>query len=102
MYRWFYSDGMVALETAEMIARSRMISAQALFEGRADLNGYPFRLLGVYSLRAQGLDNVSMVLGAAEMLMQYGWELVNVSKFTSDTSSACAIMRRPAGQEPYT
>jgi hypothetical protein len=101
MCRWFYSDGMVALETAEMVARSRMISAQALFEGRADLNGYPFRLLGVYSMRAPGLDNVSMVLAAAETLMQYGWELVNISKFT-EMSSACAIMRRPAGQEPYT
>ncbi len=78
-----------------MIARSRMISAQALFEGRADLNGYPFRLLGVYSLRAQGLDNLSAVLAAAEMLMQYGWELVNIAKFTSETSSACAVLRRP-------
>jgi len=93
---------MVALETAEMVARSRMISAQALFEGRADLNGYPFRLLGVYSVRAMALDNVSLVLAAAEMLMQYGWELVNISKFTGDTPSACAIMRRPVGQEPYT
>jgi hypothetical protein len=85
---------MVAVETADMIARSRMITAQALFEGRADLNGYPFQLLGVYSVRAQGMENVSVVLAAAEMLMQYGWDLVNISKFTAETPSACAVMRR--------
>jgi hypothetical protein len=79
-------------ETAEMIARSRTVTAHALFEGRADLNGYPFRLLGVVSQRGAGLDNLSAVLAGAEMLLPYGWELVNVAEFAG--SNACAVMRR--------
>ncbi|MEV6595558.1 transcriptional regulator [Actinoplanes sp. NPDC051346] len=84
---------MVRAETAEMIAGSRLVTAQALFEGRADLNGYPFQLLGVVSQRGTGMENVSAVLAGAEMLLPYGWELVNVSEFTS-SEHACAVMRR--------
>jgi hypothetical protein len=76
-----------------MIARSRLVTAHALFEGRADLNGYPFRLLGVVSQRGVGMDDLSAVLAGAEMLMPYGWELVNVSEFTG-SNNACAVMRR--------
>ena len=76
-----------------MIARSRLVTAHALFEGRADLNGYPFRLLGVVSDRGTGMAGLSAVLAGAEMLMPYGWELVNVSEFTG-SHNACAVMRR--------
>jgi len=81
-------------ETAEMIAHSRIVTAHALFEGRADLNGYPFQLLGVVSQRGTGIDDLSAVLAGAEMLVPYGWELVNVSEFTA-SRLACAVMRRP-------
>jgi hypothetical protein len=84
---------MVRPETAEMIARSRLVTAQALFEGRADLTGYPFRLLAVVSQRGTGMENVSAVLAGAEMLLPYGWELVNVAEFTS-SGHACAVMQR--------
>jgi hypothetical protein len=80
-------------ETAEMIARSRIVTAHALFEGRADLNGYPFQLLGVVSQRGTGIDDLSAALAAAEMLMPYGWELVNVSEITASRHT-CAVMRR--------
>jgi hypothetical protein len=76
-----------------MIARSRFVTAQALFEGLADLTGYPFQLLGVVSQRSAGMDNFSAVLAAAEMLLPYGWDLVNVSEFTT-SNHACAVMRR--------
>jgi hypothetical protein len=84
---------MARAETAEMIARTRFVTANALFEGRADLNGYPFRILGVVSQRGSGLENLSAVLAGAEMLIPYGWELVNVSEFTA-SNHACAVMRR--------
>jgi hypothetical protein len=76
-----------------MIARARFVTAHALFEGRADLNGYPFRILGVVSQRGSGMENLSAVLAAAEMLIPYGWELVNVSEFTA-SNHACAVMQR--------
>jgi hypothetical protein len=76
-----------------MIAASRFVTAHALFEGRADLNGYPFQLLGVVSQRGTGIENLSAALAGAEMLMPYGWELVNVSEFTG-SNHACAVMRR--------
>ncbi len=76
-----------------MIARSRLVTAQALFEGQADLNGYPFQVLGVVSQRGAGMDNLSAVLAAAEILLPYGWDLVSVSEFTT-SNHACAVMRR--------
>jgi hypothetical protein len=76
-----------------MIARNRLVTAQALFEGRADLATYPFRLLGVVSQRGTGMENLSAVLAGAEMLLPYGWELVNVAEFTA-SHHACAVMRR--------
>jgi hypothetical protein len=76
-----------------MIARARFVTAHALFEGRADLSGYPFQILGVVSQRGTGLENLSAVLAGAEMLLPYGWELVNVSEFTT-SNHACAVLRR--------
>ena len=35
-----------------MIARTRLVAAHGLFAGQADLNGYPFQVLGVYSQKA--------------------------------------------------
>lgn len=84
---------MPSFETVDMIVRSRLVTAQALFEGRADLNGYPFHHLGVVSERGTGMENLSAVLAAAEMLLPYGWEMVSVAEFTS-SNHACAVMRR--------
>ena len=71
-----------------------MVTAHALFEGRADLNGYPFQLLGVVSSRNRHGD-VGAVMAAAESLLPYGRELVNVSEFTG-SGNTCAVTRRRA------
>jgi hypothetical protein len=39
------------------------------------------------------MENMSAVLAGAEMLLPYGWELVNVAEFTG-SAHACAVMRR--------
>ena len=77
-----------------MIAQTRRVSAQALFEQRADLSGYPFRLLAVVSGTNSTWDDMAMVMAAAEDLMQYGWELVNIARMTDPSASATAFLRR--------
>jgi len=84
---------MANVETADMIGRSRTVTAHALLEGRADLSAYPFQLLTVISQRGVGVERVGFVVAAAEMLMQYGWDLVNVGEFAG-SNVACAFMRR--------
>jgi predicted ATPase len=84
---------MANVETAEMIARTRTVKAENLLEGRADLTNYPFQLLTVVNLRGMGSERVAYAMSAAEFLMQYGWELVNVSNFT-ESNVVCAIVRR--------
>jgi len=85
---------MAKVETAETIAQTRRVSAQALFEQRADLNGYPFRLLAVVSHTGVVWEDMAMVMAAAEYLMQYGWELVNIGRMTDQSGSATAFLRR--------
>ena len=63
------------------------------FTWPADLNGYPYQLLGVVAQRGAGMETVGTALAAAELLLPYGWELVNVAEFTG-SHNACAIMRR--------
>jgi hypothetical protein len=85
---------MLHVETAEMIARTRRVSARARFEGSADLNGYPFQLLAVTATTGNAWDDITTVLAGAEFLMPYGWELVTVSHPTHSSHSAAAVMRR--------
>lgn len=84
---------MPKIETAEQILRTRTVSAGALLEGRADLSTYPFQLLMISDLQGMGAEKVSRVVTAAEHLMNYGWELVNIAEFTG-THIAYAAMRR--------
>jgi hypothetical protein len=85
---------MLHVETADMIARTRRVSARALFEGRADLNGYPFQLLAITAQTGNPWDDLTAVLAGAEFLMPYGWELVSVSHPTHAAHSAAAVVRR--------
>jgi hypothetical protein len=87
---------MAGVETAEMIARSRTVSAAALFEGRADLSAYPHQLLAVSSLRGNSPEQVTIAVAAAEYMRQYGWELVNVAEF-GNTGMVYAFLRRRPG-----
>ncbi|MGC4897442.1 transcriptional regulator [Micromonospora sp. DT31] len=79
-------------EDPERIARTRTVTADALFTNRADLRAYPHRLLTVVA-NGVGLDAVSQAVAAAEFLEAYGWELVTMSEFTS-IRLVCAVMRR--------
>ncbi|MEV6491108.1 transcriptional regulator [Actinoplanes sp. NPDC051633] len=84
---------MANLETADMIAKTRRVSAEGLLEGRADLSQYPFQLLTIQTLRGAAVERIAYVASAAEFLMQYGWDLVNVVAI-GNVDVACAVMRR--------
>ena len=80
---------MTTIETAEQIGRNRMVSAAAVLEGRAQLDGYPFHYLAVTS------DSVSWTLHAVEHLRQHGWELINVAPFTTMNTPHAFLRRVP-------
>ncbi|WP_112641609.1 transcriptional regulator [Micromonospora saelicesensis] len=84
---------MTAAETPEHITRTRMVTARAVLQGRADLRTYPYRLLAVVSHHGLGGDKVSEAVAAAEVLGQFGWDLVNVSEFASN-KVVYAFMRK--------
>ncbi|RAN98315.1 hypothetical protein GAR06_03398 [Micromonospora saelicesensis] len=85
--------GMTAAETPEHITRTRMVTARAVLQGQADLRTYPYRLLAVVSHHGLGGDKVSEAVAAAEVLGQFGWDLVNVSEFASN-KVVYAFMRK--------
>lgn len=72
---------MASPDTPEKIAQRRLVTASAVLENRVDLRGYPHRYLGIVSERGVGPDRVMYALAAAEVLAQYGWDLLNVSEF---------------------
>lgn len=73
--------------------RTRTVTAEAILGNRADLRGYPYRLLCVVVQRGIGGDQVTQAVAAAEVLEAYGWELVTVSEFAS-SRIVYAILRR--------
>jgi hypothetical protein len=83
---------MSTIETSEMIAQNRTVTADALLEGRADLRSYPFKHLAVLSRRGVATERVSFAVAAVEVLSQYGWELVNVAEF-ADSGLVYAFVR---------
>lgn len=68
-------------DSPEKIAQRRLVDAAAVLENRVDLRGYPFRYLAVVSERGVGPDRVSYAIAAAEVLSQFGWDLINVAQF---------------------
>lgn len=86
------------IETAELIAGQRYVTAKALLEGRADLRSYPHRYLAIHGhIHVLG-ERVQTLLAAVEMVEQWGWELVTMVEINQ---SVYAFMRRttyrPAG-----
>lgn len=82
---------MSQIETAQMIASQRVVSAAGLLANRADLRGYPHRYLAIHShvlLRGEG---VRTTLAAVELLELYGWSLVNIMEVDNQIY---AFMRR--------
>lgn len=82
---------MPEIETAEMIANRRYVSAQALLEGRADLRSYPYRNLAIHGFIHVMGERVQLLLTAVEMVEQWGWELVTMIEINQ---SVYAFMRR--------
>jgi Tfp pilus assembly ATPase PilU len=76
-----------------VITRTRTVSAQAVFEGRADLRAYPYRHRAIITQRGVGAERVSYALAAAEVLAQFGWDLVTISEFAA-SNLVYAFMRR--------
>lgn len=68
-------------ETPQTIAQRRMVTAEAVLTGTADLRGYPYRYLAIMSHRGVGPERVTQALMAADALAQFGWELLNVAEF---------------------
>jgi hypothetical protein len=86
---------MTNVESADMLARSRLVTAQAVLEGRADMRAYPFRYLAVHGHVHVGGDRVSALLAAVEVVEKWGWELVT---FLEYDKSVYAFMRRTTYQ----
>jgi len=83
--------GMARQDSPEAIVLTRRVSAEAILDNRVDLGGYPYRHLVVVGLRRLGLDRVSSVIAAVEVLDRFGWELVNVAELGG---YVCAFLRR--------
>jgi hypothetical protein len=69
---------MPEIETAETIANLRTVTAAAVLENRADLRSYPYRYLAIHSYSMMRGQGVRAVMAAAEMVEQWGWQLVNI------------------------
>lgn len=82
---------MPEIETAEIIANQRYVTARALLEGRADLRSYPYRYLAIHSYIHIMGERVQLLLAAVEMVEQWGWELVTMVEINQ---SIYAFMRR--------
>lgn len=85
---------MATPETAEMIARTRIVSAEAVLNNTADLRGYPHRYLAIMSHRGVGPERATYALMAAEVLDRLGWELLNVAEFGSSKLVHAFLRRR--------
>lgn len=86
--------GMAVAESPEQIARTRTITAAAILENRADLRTYPHRLLTILSHHGVGADKVTQAVAAAEVLEQFGWELVTIAEFASSRLVYAVLRRR--------
>jgi hypothetical protein len=83
-------------ETPETIARTRMVSAEAVLNNTADLRGYPYRYLAVGAFYGIGPERVTNALAAAEALDRWGWDLVHVAELTSSNLVYAFLRRRLA------
>jgi hypothetical protein len=82
---------MTNVETAEMLARQRYVTAAAILAGQADMRSYPFRYLAIHTNIHIGGDRVAGLLAAIEVVEKWGWELVTILEYDK---SVYAFMRR--------
>ena len=86
---------MTNVETAEMLARQRYVTAPAILEGRVDMRSYPFRYLAIHANIHIGGERVAGLLAAIEVVEKWGWELVTILEYDK---SVYAFMRRTTYQ----
>jgi hypothetical protein len=65
--------------TAQQLAQTRIVGAEAVLRNEVDFRGYPHRHLAVVARPRLGNSNTTQLLAAVEHLCRYGWELVNVT-----------------------
>jgi hypothetical protein len=71
---------MSSFQSAQQIAQTHELNAAALINGQCDLRGYPHRHLGVVADSSLPMPLTTGILIAADILSQWGWELVSVTK----------------------
>jgi len=71
-----------------------VLTTENVLGGKVDLRAYPYRHLAVYCYNKFRGDGVRQVLAAADLLSNYGWELINISEFTGN--QLYGFMRRTA------
>jgi hypothetical protein len=82
---------MSRVETSEMIANQRVVTAAGLLNNQADLRGHPHRYLAIHSYKLLGGEGMRMAMAAMEYLDQFGWRLVNIVEVDNQIY---AVMRR--------
>ncbi|WBB78406.1 hypothetical protein O7606_19555 [Micromonospora sp. WMMD882] len=65
--------------TAQQLAQTRLVPADAVLRQEVDFRSYPYRHVAVVARAKFGKSNATQLLEAVEYLGQYGWTLVNVT-----------------------
>lgn len=82
-------------ESAQTIARLRMVGARAVIARTADLREYPYHLLTVHSTGFSVFGRHTRMTAALEILESSGWELVTMCR--GDGRMLFATVRRRGG-----
>ncbi|MBF9133513.1 transcriptional regulator [Plantactinospora sp. S1510] len=78
----------------QQIVQTREVDALALINGQCDLRAYPFRHLAVVAGSNLSMPRTTGILIAVEILSQWGWELVSVTKPFESVDKLVAFLRR--------
>lgn len=84
---------MSSYQSAAQIAQSREVNATAVINGQCDLRGYPYRHLGVVADASIPMPRTTAILVAVEILSNYGWELVSVTRPFENVHKLVAFLR---------
>jgi hypothetical protein len=85
---------MPPVQTAQQIAQTREVDAAAVINGGCDLRGYPFQHLAVVAGHGLPGSRTTGLLIAVEILSQWGWQLVSVTKPFESVDKLVAFLRR--------
>ncbi len=82
------------IESADVIARQRAVSADGIMNQTCDLRTYPYHYLFVHAYVGMRGDGMRQVVSAAEYLHFFGWELLTISQV--DNNLYGLLRRHPA------